>query len=204
MSRLKNSMAIWAAPLALIAYIVLYYAVGRDVSKQIVDVAVLFGSSYIVASGLPGVLEGGRDRFRLPGDQFLLSYWLVWLVILLQRLYIVTINVTDDVTSQFLSDLPVAGAIALSMALSSGYSIGAQWSGGIGKGGWWSLGFAGALVSLVLLAGHVSGSNAMDNPDKWCISTRGVIHGPSSPYRELVVPRLCFDTADGAMGYLMR
>lgn len=194
MSRITTSYAIWASLAVLVLYGLAFFFLGRDVAKMGADLLVLFGASYLSASIFPAVLTAIRDGVRRGGDRLLVSFWLVWFVIVVQRMWLIISSLSGDPR---LAELPVGGAIAVSIAIAAGYGIGAQLTSPptMGKEEKFimkvSLFIAGALVGAVVTA-YALKSEAQ--AAEWCVSSRGLVHGPDSPYRGMVSKDRCFSS----------
>ncbi len=171
-----------------------YFFLGRDIAKFGADLLVLFGSSYLSASMFPSVLVAIRDGVRRGGDRLLVSFWMIWTLVLIQRMYVIISSLAVD---SGLSELPISGAIAVSIAIASGYGIGAQMTSPSTMGKEEklimkvSLFIAGALVGAVVTAYSMQ-AVAFEPERIWCVSSRGVLHGPDSPYINMVREDRCF------------
>ena len=129
MSRLIHYSAILIAVLVLIGYMIMYQYTDFTTSKFIADWFALIGISFISASTTPVAWRAFKNGISTDRDRAIFSYWLIWTVILWQRIWIILLAYFDRPVSWVQS--PVSGLLATSIAIAAGYGASAPLTGEI-------------------------------------------------------------------------
>lgn len=126
MSRLTNFAAIWISGVVIVLYFGLYYVFGRDDSKFVADWLVLIGATFMSAMTFTPAWNGIKSGGKSGSDQLMISFWMVWTFVLVQRVWIITTNLPN--TPDYFRLSPVSGLIATMFAIAAGYGIAAPLS----------------------------------------------------------------------------
>ena len=129
MTRLTHYIAILIAVLALISYLIMYHYADITISKFIADWVALIGLSFMSASTLPVAWRAFRNGISTDRDKFIFSYWLIWTIVLCQRIWIILLALFDRPVSWVES--PVSGLLATSVAIAAGFGASAPMTGEI-------------------------------------------------------------------------
>ena len=127
MSRLIHFAAIWIAFLFLIAYGLLYKLTDYYISKFIADWFALIGLSFISASTTPVAWRAFKNGISTDRDRAIFSYWLIWTVILWQRIWIILLASFDRPVAWVQS--PISGLLAVTITIAAGYGASAPLTG---------------------------------------------------------------------------
>lgn len=112
---------LWMSLFAIVASFVVYYAVGPWVAKWIADSLILgvaFGMSW--TWGPAAFRSLGRGAID-GADKIVLTIWLAWTVLLLQRAYTMSVAALDD--PFWLTSSPVPQLIATLIFLAGVYGL---------------------------------------------------------------------------------
>ena len=129
MPRLNQYSAILIAVSVLIGYMIMYQYTDITTSKFIADWFALIGLSFISASTTPVAWRAFKNGISTDRDRAIFSYWLIWTVILWQRIWIILLAYFDRPVSWVQS--PVSGLLATSIAIAAGYGASAPLTGEI-------------------------------------------------------------------------
>lgn len=129
MPRLSHYAAIWIAVLFLIGYGLLYNLTDYVTSKFVADWFALIGLSFMSASTTPVAWRAFKNGISTDRDKFIFSYWLIWTIVLWQRIWIILLAYFDRPVSWVQS--PISGLLAVSIAIAAGYGASAPLTGEI-------------------------------------------------------------------------
>lgn len=127
MPRLTQYTAILIAVSVLIGYMIIYRYTDFITSKFIADWVALIGLSFMSFSTLPVTWRAFKNGISTDRDKFIFSYWLIWTVILWQRIWIILLASFDRPVSWVQS--PVSGFLATSIAIAAGFGASAPLTG---------------------------------------------------------------------------
>lgn len=119
MTRLKNSAAVWVAAVTVIGYFVLFENTEFIISKFCADLLALIGLGFMSASTTPVAARAVLNGIRSDRDRFIFSYWLIWTVALIHRVWITVLGLTEN--ADWLRYSFVSGLIAVVFALAAGF-----------------------------------------------------------------------------------
>lgn len=135
MNRLAHIATIWLSIISIIAYIIYYYAAGYIKSKFAADLTALVAISFMAAATTPAAFKALGRGARSDSDKFLISYWSVWTVILLQRLWIIYLGLHNKPelmeTYTALRESMTSGLMAIMFAISGLHGMTAPFSGSV-------------------------------------------------------------------------
>lgn len=129
MPRLSHYAAIWIAVLFLIGYGLLYNLTDYIISKFVADWFALIGLAFMSASTVPVAWRAFKNGISTDRDKFIFSYWLIWTIVLWQRIWIILLAFFDRPVSWVQS--PISGLLAVSIAIAAGYGASAPLTGEI-------------------------------------------------------------------------
>lgn len=129
MPRMSHYAAIWIAIMFLIGYGLLYSLTTYTTSKFVADWFALIGLSFMSASTLPVAWRAFKNGISTDRDKFIFSYWLIWTIVLWQRIWIILLASFDRPVAWVQS--PVSGLLATSIAIAAGYGASAPLTGEI-------------------------------------------------------------------------
>lgn len=129
MPRLSHYAAILIALLVIISYLIIYRYTDIHLSKFIADWIALIGLSFMSFSTLPVAWRAFKNGISTDRDKFIFSYWLIWTIVLWQRIWIILLATYDRPVSWVQS--PVSGLLAVSVAIAAGYGASAPLTGEI-------------------------------------------------------------------------
>ena len=129
MPRLNQSSAILTAFSVLISYMIMYYNTDITTSKFIADWFALIGISFISFSTVYVAWRAFKNGISTDRDKFIFSYWLIWTIVLWQRIWIILLASFDRPISWVQS--PVSGLMATSIAIAAGFGASAPLMGEI-------------------------------------------------------------------------
>ena len=92
-------------------------------------VAALIGISFMSASTLPVAWRAFKNGVSTDRDKFIFSYWLIWTIVLVQRMWIILLATFDR--PPFWIDSPVSGILAMCLAIAAGFGASAPLTGEI-------------------------------------------------------------------------
>lgn len=127
MPRLSHYAAIWIAVLFLIGYGLLYNLTDYIISKFVADWFALIGLAFMSASTVPVAWRAFKNGISTDRDKFIFSYWLIWTIVLWQRIWIILLAYFDRPVSWVQS--PISGLLAVSIAIAAGYGASAPLTG---------------------------------------------------------------------------
>ena len=131
MSRISSCAAIWLSGLIIIAYFVLYYQTDFITSKFVADWLALIGLAFMSASTTPVAYRAFMNGIRTDRDRFIFSYWLIWTLVLCQRIWIIILallKANNAAIHQTWYNSPVSGLIAIGFGLAAGFGGAAPFS----------------------------------------------------------------------------
>lgn len=129
MPRLSHYAAIWIAILFLIGYGLLYNLTDYFTSKFVSDWFALIGLAFMSASTAPVAWRAFKDGISTDRDRFIFSYWLIWTIVLWQRIWIILLASFDRPILWVQS--PISGLLAMYIAIAAGYGASAPLTGEI-------------------------------------------------------------------------
>lgn len=129
MPRLSHYATILMAFLVIISYLVIYRYTDIHLSKFIADWIALIGLSFMSFSTLPVAWRAFKNGISTDRDKFIFSYWLIWTMVLWQRIWIVLLATFDRPVSWVQS--PVSGLLAICVAIAAGFGATAPMTGGV-------------------------------------------------------------------------
>lgn len=132
MSRLTSFAAVWLSGVLILAYFVLYYQTDYITSKFVADWLALIGLSFMSASTTPVAYRAFMNGIRTDRDRFIFSYWLIWTLVLCQRIWIIILALLKTNDAQMYDQWctsPVSGLIAIGFGLAAGFGGAAPFSG---------------------------------------------------------------------------
>lgn len=129
MPRVSHYAAIWIAIMFLIGYGLLYSLTNYTTSKFVADWFALIGLSFMSASTVPVAWRAFKNGISTDRDKFIFSYWLIWTIVLWQRIWIIILASYDRPVSWVQS--PISGLLATSIAIAAGYGASAPLTGEI-------------------------------------------------------------------------
>lgn len=216
MKRMARSFVAWSLAGVLVSFPALYYTLPYDRFLDLA-LAVAFGVSFA------GVIRFGRDaafalRSGRTGAEFLLvAVFAMFAILMGQRTWGIVLRVLDRpdwlVNSPITILVPILLSWAMSLALiAPDIDLDPE---GAREGLWRSVAIfiGGALAGFVIAASfgvkdsfEISRLNAwpqlMNRPtcpsESVWVSSSGIYHTASSPYRGTVVPRYCFESEEKA------
>ena len=127
MPQLSHYTAILIAVSVLIGYLILYQYTEITVSKFVADWIALIGLSFMSASTVPVAWRAFKNGISTDRDKFIFSYWLIWTIVLWQRIWIILPASFDRPVSWVQS--PVPGLLATSIAIAAGFGASAPLTG---------------------------------------------------------------------------
>ena len=127
MPRLNQYSAILIAVSVLIGYMIMYQYTDITTSKFIADWIAMIGLSFMSFSTLPVAWRAFRNGISTDRDMFIFSYWLIWTIVLWQRIWIILLASFDRPVSWAQS--PVSGLMATSIAIAAGFGASAPLAG---------------------------------------------------------------------------
>lgn len=129
MPRLSQFAAIWISMLIMAGYLIFYYFTEIYTSKFLSDWLALIGISFMSASTLPVAWRAFKNGVSTDRDKFIFSYWLIWTIVLAQRVWIITLSSFGRPSSWVES--PISGMLAMSLAIAAGFGASAPLTGEI-------------------------------------------------------------------------
>lgn len=129
MPRISQFAAIWISVLLMVVYLIIYNYTEIYTSKFISDWLALIGISFMSASTLPVAWRAFKNGVSTDRDKFIFSYWLVWTIVLAQRVWIITLASFDRPVAWVES--PVYGILTMSLAIAAGFGASAPLTGEI-------------------------------------------------------------------------
>ena len=127
MPRLIQYTAVLIAVSTLIGYMIIYRYADFTTSKFIADWVAMIGLSFMSFSTLPVAWRAFKNGISTDRDMFIFSYWLIWTIVLWQRIWIILLASLDRPVSWVQS--PVSGFIATGIAIAAGFGASATLSG---------------------------------------------------------------------------
>lgn len=88
----RNSAALWLGVLAIVIYPPLHFLLGAEVAKLILDSLVLGVAVVISWSWSSAAWEAASNGGRDASDRILLTIWLAWTTLAIQRIYVITVT----------------------------------------------------------------------------------------------------------------
>lgn len=135
MSRLKHHYLPVVSLLGLVIYFVCYYRFGFVNSKFGADLAALVGLAFMGAATTYPAVKALRNLVRTDTDKFVVSYWMVWMVFLFQRMWVIYLGLFNNPESlafyNMLRESPISGLVAIMVAISAAHGASAPFSGSI-------------------------------------------------------------------------
>lgn len=119
MTQIRNYAAVWVAAVFVFGFLVLYVNTDFIISKFCADLLAMIGLGFMSASTTPVAMRALANGIRSDRDRFIFSYWLIWTMALIHRIWITILGLTGN--PDYLHDLPVSGLIAVMFALAAGY-----------------------------------------------------------------------------------
>lgn len=133
MYHITRSFAIWVGILSLIGFNALYLVQGFIISKFVADLVVLALLTYMAAFTTPDAILSIRKGMRRANERFIVSYWLAWTLILIQRIWILTIallqKANNNVPNTDWSQSSISGNIAIMFGIAAAYGAMAPFTG---------------------------------------------------------------------------
>lgn len=129
MTRLKYYAMVWFSLSLILAYFVSYSVVGYYHSKFAADLMAIIGVSFISSSTTPAAIRAFRRGIRSDEDLFLVSYWAIWTLVLVHRVWVITLSLLGR-PPEFVES-PTSGLIAVLLGLSAIYGGYAPLSGNV-------------------------------------------------------------------------
>ena len=127
MPRLNQYAAILIAVSVLICYMIIYRYTDFTMSKFIADWVAMIGLSFMTFSTMPVAWRAFKNGISTDRDMFIFSYWLIWTIVLWQRIWVILLASLDHPVSWVQS--PVSGLLATSIAIAAGFGASASMSG---------------------------------------------------------------------------
>ena len=115
--------------LIMVIYLIVHYYTEIYTSKFIADWLALIGISFMSASTLPVAWRAFKNGVSTDRDKFIFSYWLIWTIVLYQRVWIITLSSFDHLPSWVESS--ISGMLAMSLAIAAGFGASAPLTGEI-------------------------------------------------------------------------
>lgn len=119
MSRLKNYAAVWLAVILMLGYIVLYVQTEFIISKFVADLLALIGLGFMSASTTPVAYRAFVNGISTDRDKFIFSYWMIWTLALIHRIWITTLGLTGN--PDWLRYSIISGMLAILFAIAAAY-----------------------------------------------------------------------------------
>lgn len=119
MSIVKNYAAVWIAAVLLFGFYVLYVNTDFIISKFCADLLALIGLGFMSASTTSVAFRAFLNGIRTDRDRFIFSYWLIWTMALVHRVWITILDLMEN--PDWLRYSIVSGSIAVLFALAAGY-----------------------------------------------------------------------------------
>ena len=127
MPRLNQYSAILIAVSVLIGYMIIYRYTDFTMSKFIADWVAMIGLSFMSFSTMPVAWRAFKNGISTDRDMFIFSYWLIWTIILCQRIWIILLAIFDRPVAWVQS--PISGVLAITIAIAAGYGASAPLTG---------------------------------------------------------------------------
>lgn len=127
MPRLNHYVAILIAVSVLIGYTIMYKYTDFITSKFVADWIAMIGLSFMSFSTVPVAWRAFKNGISTDRDKFIFSYWLIWTIVLWQRIWIILLASFDRPISWVQS--PVSGLMATSIAIAAGFGASAPLMG---------------------------------------------------------------------------
>ncbi|RYX78541.1 hypothetical protein EON76_05275 [bacterium] len=216
MKRLKSSLVAWSLGGSLVSFTALFYSLPYERFLDLA-LAVAFGVSFA------GTVKYGRDAFRAlrsgrSGAEFLIvAVFAMFSIILSQRVWVIVLRILDR--PDWLVDSPIVVLIPWLLAWAMSLALIApdiDLEPEDAKTNIWksiSLFIGGALAGFVIASSfstkdavevsrlsawpHLAHRPTCPRESVW-VSSTGVYHTASSPYRTSIYPRHCFNTVEEA------
>jgi hypothetical protein len=123
--RLKTHAAVLLGFLAVGICLAAHYVIGQELTKLYLDV--LLGASVIVSlTWFPAARDAIRRGANTAGDKIILSIWVSWTALLVQRIYVLGVSITTDpITGQradWLVTSPAATVVAALILVAGAYT----------------------------------------------------------------------------------
>jgi hypothetical protein len=133
MARIHSKYLLSLSVVGIGLYIWAYYQYGYTNSKFGADLAALVFLAFMSASTTYPAVKALKNMVRTDTDQFVVSYWSVWLVFLAQRLWVIYLGVLNTPESslayQMARESPISGLIGIMIAISAAHGAAAPYSG---------------------------------------------------------------------------
>lgn len=114
----KRYLAIWGLLLFIVAYFVLAQVAGASAAKYVVDTLTLGVGIIIFWTWFPAAMDALFNRVSEGSDKIVLSIWLAWTILILQRLWALWVRLADN--PPWAADYWVPGVITI-MLFTSGF-----------------------------------------------------------------------------------
>jgi hypothetical protein len=151
-----KSSTVWVSISALIIFNILYYLQGFVISKFVADLTALALLTYMTSFTTPDALIAIRGGIKSANERFIVSFWLVWVLSLIHRFWILTIALVqqyrDGERPLDLVESPISGNIAILFAIAGAYGAIAPLTGPIkmARRGYITMIIAASLASIVV------------------------------------------------------
>lgn len=119
MSRLKNYAAVWLAVIMIGVYLIFYVYTDYIISKFVADLLALIGLGFMSASTTPVAYRAFVNGITTDRDKFIFSYWLIWTLALIHRIWITILGLTGN--PDWLHFSAVSGLLGVMFTIASAY-----------------------------------------------------------------------------------
>lgn len=127
MSVFHNYAAIWLSLVVISLYLLTFNIFGFDNSKFGADLFALTIMAFISAATFPAAMRAMKDGIQTGADRFVFSYWLIWFLLLLYRIWIIFVALMDR--PLYLIEGPISGLIAVMIGIAGTYGVAAPLTG---------------------------------------------------------------------------
>lgn len=123
----SNYLAVWLSTALIGLYFLAFNVFGFTPTKFVADLSALVLLTFISTSTIEAAFKGLTRGLRSSVDKFIFSYWLIWTLVLVQRIWIITTGVLNRPDN--LIQGPIPGLIALGFAIAASHGIAAPLTG---------------------------------------------------------------------------
>lgn len=120
-NQMRNYVALILTIVTVIAYLILHYLIGHNNAKYLIDAATLGVGIIIVWTWLSAVLDGFKRGFQSGASKVIVTIWLTWLVLVIQRVYALAFTAAHSPMGWTMSAIP--GEITTLLFVSGMYAI---------------------------------------------------------------------------------
>lgn len=123
----NNYIAVWLSTVLIILYFIAFYIFGYAPTKFITDLAALTFLTFISTSTVEPAFKALSNGLRTGVEKFIFSYWFIWTLVLLHRVFAITVGILGRPDN--LMNGPIPGLLALGFAIAAAHGIAAPLNG---------------------------------------------------------------------------